>query len=109
MRKPGRPAKKVEPKTEEVVETVSNETVEISVEIPVKASVSNKPITCVASKNTPGCKFYHMGRTMNIREPISFYRCNCPEAPITGFITGAKECYKINTDGKCKFYEPRTA
>jgi len=31
--------------------------------------------------------------------------CNSSKAPITNFITGIKECERINIKGNCKFYK----
>lgn len=33
------------------------------------------------------------------------YECEAPDAPITGFIFGAKDATMINVDGKCPYFK----
>jgi len=102
-RKPGRPAiKKIAKELDKVViDTAPN----------IESVPKSLPTICqeTLSKGISGCAYYRMGTlTVNrVKDPMAFHQCVCPEAPITGFILGLKECYKINTDGACKFYKPR--
>ena len=51
------------------------------------------------------CKFYRCGVAMG-GIPVS-YACESESAPITHFVHGLKEAYKINADGCCAHYQAK--
>lgn len=51
------------------------------------------------------CRFYLRTALTTVREPVAQHQCRADDAPVTGFILGLKECYKINHDGNCEWYE----
>ena len=56
------------------------------------------------------CKHYLRTALTTVRDPVAQHQCRHDDAPVTGFVLGLKECYKINPKGECPWYaEPETS